>query len=167
VIGRLKNGQFKKGFHGRRRLHYARGRRAANFKHGRIRTTEYRTWAALWQRTSMPRNPNWKTYGGSGIQMCVSWRGKHGFEKFFADMGKAPRGTTLGRYLDSGNYGPGKCAWMTMSEQMAERMGRTAMRAWHEMRALNAETLRDWRGAFRGQGRRRKIKTLRRRNKKS
>lgn len=162
MIGRTKSGRFKKGFHGRRRLRYQRGSNHPNYKHGGIRTTEYRIWAALWQRTSWPRNPRWATYGGATpqVHMDPRWRGRHGFENFLADMGKRPRGTTLSRHLDSGPYCRANCEYATMAQQMAERMGKTAATAWHERRALNAETLRDWRGAFRGEGRRRKIKTL-------
>jgi hypothetical protein len=163
MIGRTKIGQFTKGFHKPRRT-YKLGRASSNFKHGHsehyTQTSEYRTWAALWQRTTWPKNPRWKTYGGNKVQMATRWRGRHGFENFLADMGKRPKGTTLSRFLDSGNYEPGNCEWATISQQMAERMGHTAMRALHERRAINAETLRDWRGAFRGIGKRKTIKTL-------
>lgn len=166
MIGRRQNA---KGFRKSRRV-YKLGRASRNFKHGHsenyTQTSAYRTWAVVWQRTTWPKNPRWETYGGSKVQMAIRWRGRHGFETFLADMGKRPKGTTLSRVLDSGNYEPGNCEWATMSQQMAERMGRTAMRAWHRRRSINAETLRDWRGAFRGEGRRFKIKTLSRITKK-
>jgi len=75
MIGRTKLGQFKKGF---------RGRASLNFKHGHRtnleQTPEYRSWAQVWQRTTWPKNPAWKNYGGSKVQMAIRWRGRDSFD---------------------------------------------------------------------------------------
>lgn len=39
------------------------------------------------------------------------------FENFFADMGRRPDKTTLGRINNNGNYEPENCEWQTVVEQ--------------------------------------------------
>jgi len=88
------------------------------FKHGGAigqRTGAYRTWHAMLQRCTNPNHKNFKKYGGL---CCERWKS---FEKFLADMGERPEGTSLGRFGDVGNYEPGNCKWMTHAEQEAER----------------------------------------------
>lgn len=50
----------------------------------------------------------------SNVTVCARW---NDFQLFLADMGERPKGTTLGRFNDLGNYEPGNCAWQTVSEQ--------------------------------------------------
>lgn len=80
-------------------------------------------------------------YGGAGITVCERWRGEHGFENFVADMGEAAAGHSLSRFLDTGNYEPNNVEWGTVAQQMAERMGKNAMRrvhAYHQLQAVAA-----------------------------
>jgi 5-methylcytosine-specific restriction endonuclease McrA len=42
------------------------------------------------------------------------------FENFAADMGPRPKGTSLSRFRDIGNYSPSNCAWHTKAQQLAE-----------------------------------------------
>jgi hypothetical protein len=65
------------------------------------------------------------------VLCCDRWL--HSFEAFVKDMGKRPFGTTLGRYLDAGNYEPGNVAWMSMMEQSAERSGKKAYLRLHKI----------------------------------
>ena len=83
------------------------------------------------QRCTNTKATSFETYGGDGHKVCERWRGEHGFENFLADMGERPEGTTLSRYLDSGNYEPGNVEWATWAQQGAERRGKTAMLALH------------------------------------
>jgi len=55
------------------------------------------------------------------VTICDRWRGEHGFKNFLTDMGKRPKGTTLGRFRDTGDYRQGNCAWQTSTEQGAEK----------------------------------------------
>ena len=65
-------------------------------------------------RCSNPNSTRFEHYGGKGVKVCSRW---DSFENFLADMGERPKGTTLGRYADTGNYEPGNCAWQTAKEQ--------------------------------------------------
>ena len=81
----------------------------------------YISWASMCQRCTNPKHQHWKHYGAKGILICKRWL--NSFENFLADMGKRPKGTTLGRFKDKGNYIPTNCRWMTRAEQR-ETMGK-------------------------------------------
>jgi|ERR1700733_10567495 len=138
MIGRDQKGRWKKGVHGKQHNQFRHG-------HAASASPTYQTWSALWQRTTSPRHPAWNSYGGSAVSVDVRWRSLNGFRNFLWDMGERPRGTTLGRYLDRGNYEVGNCAWQSPEEQSAERLGASAAKAWHNRREVNANTLRRWR----------------------
>ena len=52
------------------------------------------------------------------MKVCKRWLK---FENFLADMGERPKIKSLGRFLDTGNYTPRNCKWMTESEQGLEK----------------------------------------------
>lgn len=81
-----------------------------------IRTHEYNTWAAMVQRCTNPKTPNYQYYGARGIKVCDRWRDS--FENFLADMGERPPGTSIDRRNNELGYEPGNCRWATKREQM-------------------------------------------------
>lgn len=91
---------------------------AAELRHGHAtsagQTPTYKSWVAMRQRCQNPSVTRYKNYGGAGVRVCPRW---DSFENFLADMGERPRGTTLGRFGDKGDYAPGNCAWQTPKEQ--------------------------------------------------
>ena len=88
-------------------------------EHWQSRT--YSSWGAMKNRCLNPSQPTYRFYGGRGVKVCRRWMT---FKNFLADMGPRPEGTTLGRFMDRGNYKPGNVAWMTREQQKAERQKR-------------------------------------------
>jgi hypothetical protein len=100
-------------------------------KHGHYNSPANVSWRSMCSRCTNPNSGNWEHYGGAPIPVfvCPEWST---FKNFLVDMGERPKGTTLGRVLDIGNYEPGNVFWMTKEEQ--------------ELSARNKEALLKWKG---------------------
>ena len=83
--------------------------------HGKSNTVEYLTWKRMRQRCYNPNTPRFKDWGGRGIKVCDRWL--NSFENFLQDMGERPKGTSLDRINNDGNYEPNNCRWATSKEQ--------------------------------------------------
>ena len=91
-----------------------------NFKitHGMSNTPIYSSWECVIQRTSNPKDPHYKDYGGRGITVCKRWLK---FENFYKDMGERPKNKTLDRIDNNKGYSKKNCKWSTKSEQQWNR----------------------------------------------
>ena len=88
--------------------------RHGHAKKGRV-TREFRTWDAMRQRCLNPNDQKYKDYGGRGIKICKRWLDS--FENFLADMGPKPKGKSIDRRDNDGDYTPKNCRWATPLEQ--------------------------------------------------
>ena len=102
------------------------------FKHGHTNkhghtsgymSPTYMSWQAMGQRCLNPNHVGYPKYGGANppITICDRWLRPDGFTNFLVDLGERPKGATLGRFGDVGNYEPGNCKFMTWAEQVANR----------------------------------------------
>lgn len=82
---------------------------------GEGRTSEYNSWCAMKGRCYNENHRAFQWYGGKGVTVCDRWRGS--FENFLNDMGPKPApGFTIDRVDSDGDYEPGNCRWLSMSE---------------------------------------------------
>lgn len=82
--------------------------------HGKEGTKIYNTWAAMRQRCRNPKSKLYPNYGGRGVSVCKRW---DKFESFYKDMGDAPKGCSLDRKNNDGDYKKSNCRWATAKVQ--------------------------------------------------
>lgn len=85
-------------------------------KHGLSGSETYHTWRAMKARCYNKKTESFKNYGGRGITVCDEWR--NSFQCFYDDMGRVPKGKSIDRIDNNGNYNPSNCKYSTCKEQL-------------------------------------------------
>ena len=78
----------------------------------------YVSWVGMKHRCRCPTASNYYIYGQRGITYCSEWED---YEKFLADMGERPAGTSLDRIDHNKGYEPGNCRWADATTQANNR----------------------------------------------
>lgn len=97
------------------------------------RDPTYIVWSTMHQRCYYPKHKSFNYYGGRGITVCERW---HDFRNFLADMGERPKGLTIGRIDNDGNYEPGNCQWETWVQQARNRSSTPYLTAFGETKPI-------------------------------
>lgn len=93
---------------------------SSNIAMGAHRKT-YVAWVNMHQRCYNTARPDYSNYGGRGITVCKEW---FSYDRFLADMGKAPQYKTLDRNDNDKGYCKTNCSWESHSTQMLNRRER-------------------------------------------
>ena len=91
-------------------------------KHGMSASREYMMWASARSRCYFTKNASYARYGGRGIKMSSEW---DDFANFIKDMGKCPKGHSLGRINNDGDYCKENCRWETTEQQQNNKSNST------------------------------------------
>ena len=79
----------------------------------------YQVWQGMKARCLNPSNKHYANSGGRGIKICNDWI--NNFNQFVQDMGERPKGYSIDRINNDGDYTPNNCKWSTKKEQQRNR----------------------------------------------
>ncbi len=120
------------------------------YKDGRTKHALYGTWFAMIERCEKQSHINYKYYGGRGIKVCKEWHDFWKFVEWSDSVGGRPKGYTLDRKDNNGNYEPSNCRWADRKTQDSNKSSNTiieyngvskTLSEWAEELNINLPTL--------------------------
>lgn len=88
--------------------------RARNTTHGMGNTYTYKKWRSMHSRVRSTDREQNKCY--RDVRICAAWKS---FERFYLDMGEAPKGYSLDRIDNAKGYSKENCRWIPLVLQSA------------------------------------------------
>lgn len=122
------------------------------YKDGRSLHPLYGTWFQMISRCENPNQNHYDRYGGRGIKVCDEWHDFWQFVKWSDSVGGRPKGYTLDRIDNNGNYEPNNCRWADWRTQTTNKSsnvfiefeGQTkTVTEWAEFLNLHPHTLQE------------------------
>jgi hypothetical protein len=92
--------------------------------HGCYRTPEYRVYINTKSRCVNPKDPQWQSYGGRGVEFRFP-----SFAVFLEHLGRRPTGKVLGRLKNEGHFEIGNVGWITRRKSAKNRRAHRKARA--------------------------------------
>lgn len=104
----------------------------------------YPTWSHIRNRCQSKKNKAYQNYGGRGIKVCERWQ--NSFLSFLEDMGDKPKGKSLDRIDNNGDYCKENCRWATSTEQGRNKRNNCLLKGktiseWSEILGIKRSTL--------------------------
>lgn len=133
---------------GKQGLHHGMIGNKNRLRHGMSGTLIHHRWLEMKKRCLSPSNHAYGNYGGRGIKVCERWLC---FENFLADMGLPPKGKSLDRINNDGDYCPENCRWTDSRTQCRNKRnnlilsdGETnaTLTEWAEKTGISSHTIR-------------------------
>lgn len=93
----------------------------SRLKDGRSLHPLYGTWFQMISRCENPNQTHYDRYGGRGIKVCDEWHDFWQFVKWSDSVGGRPKGFTLDRINNDGNYEPSNCRWASERTQKTNK----------------------------------------------
>lgn len=89
--------------------------------HGGKGTKLYNVWNSMKQRCFNPKIPQYKDYGGRGIEICPEWVNDYAKFRDWALNNGYKEGLQINRIDNDGNYEPNNCNFKTAKENSRNR----------------------------------------------